>query len=138
MERVRDVMSTDPITLDAAEPARKAAELMRQHDVGAVLVIEGGELAGIVTDRDIVVRAIADGRGVDVPVEEICSTQVVMVSPDDSLDAARDRMRKRAVRRVAVVEDGEPVGILSLGDVAIERAPRSPLGRISAAPPNNT
>ncbi len=138
MERVRDVMTTEPVTIDEAEPVRKAAELMRRHDVGGVLVVKDGELLGMLTDRDIVVRAIAEGRGLDAPAGEICSTHVVTVSPDDSLDAARDRMRKRAVRRIPVVEDGQPVGIVSLGDVAIERAPRSPLGRISAAPPNNT
>lgn len=139
MERVRDVMTTEPITVDAEAPVSRAAALMRKHDVGDVLVMRDGELVGIVTDRDIVVRAIAAGLDPSARVGEICSsTHLVTVSPDDTLDAARDRMRKRAVRRIPVVEDGEPVGIVSLGDLAIERSPRSLLGRISAAPPNNT
>lgn len=137
-ERVRDIMTTDPITLSADEPIRHAAELMRAHDVGDVLVLSDGELHGILTDRDIVVRAIAVDRGLDAPIGEVCSRNVATVRPDDSLDTARDRMRKRAVRRIPVVdEDGHPIGIVSLGDLAIERAPRSPLGRISAAPPNS-
>lgn len=138
MEHVRDVMTTEPITLDASATIRRAAELMREHDVGDVLVVDGGELVGIVTDRDIVVRAIAQNDDLDHPVSTICSEELTTVAPDDSLDKARDRMRKRAVRRVPVVDDdGRPVGIVSLGDLAIERSPRSPLGRISAAPPNN-
>lgn len=137
MERVRDVMTSEPVTLDAGAPIRRAAELMRERDVGDVLVVEDGELLGIVTDRDIVVRAVAAEGDLDGEVGAICSGDLTTVSPDDPLDAARDRMRKRAVRRVPVVdEEGAPVGIVSLGDLAIERAPRSPLGRISAAPPN--
>ncbi len=137
MERVRDVMTSEPVTLDAGAPIRRAAELMRERDVGDVLVVEDGELLGIVTDRDIVVRAIATDGDLEGEVGAICSSDLTTVSPDDPLDAARDRMRKRAVRRVPVVdEEGAPVGIVSLGDLAIERAPRSPLARISAAPPN--
>ncbi len=139
MERVRDVMTTEPLTLDEEVPVRRAAELMRKHDVGDVLVVRDGDFFGILTDRDIVVRVIAQGGDLDGPIGEVCtSTNVVTASPDDSLDRARNRMRRRSVRRIPVVEDGEPVGVISLGDLAIERAPRSPLGRISAAPPNNT
>lgn len=138
MDRVRDVMTTDPITLDASAAIRRAAELMRERDVGDVLVVRDGELLGIVTDRDIVVRAVAASADLEAPVGEICSGDLATVSPDAPLDAARDRMRKRAVRRVPVVDDdGAPVGILSLGDLAIELAPHSPLNRINTTPPNN-
>ncbi len=138
METVGDVMSTELVIVDASSSIRAAAERMRERDVGAVLVIKDGELAGIVTDRDIVVRAIAPNRELDDSVATICTDTLVTVRPEDSLDKARDRMRKRAVRRIPVVdEDGAPVGVVSLGDLAIERSPRSPLGRISAAPPNN-
>jgi CBS domain-containing protein len=137
MDRVRDVMSSEPLTVEASAPISSAARIMRDHDVGDVLVVDGGELSGIVTDRDIVVRVIANGGSLDAPVRDIATDEVVTVGPDDDLDRARDRMRKRAVRRIPVVEDGRPVGIVSLGDLAIERAPRSLLGRISAAPPNN-
>lgn len=138
MERVRDVMTTEPVTLDESAPIRRAAELMREHDVGDILVLNEGELFGIVTDRDIVVRAISQNQDLDASIGSICSENLATVSADDSLDTARDRMRKRAVRRMPVVDDdGTPIGIVSLGDLAIERSPRSPLGRISAAPPNN-
>src|SRR5690606_8614873 len=115
MERVRDVMTAEPVTLDAASPIRRAAALMKERDVGDVLVTEDGELHGILTDRDIVVRALATGRDLDGAIGEICTTSPVTVGPEDALDAARDRMRKRAVRRIPVVdEENQPVGIVSL------------------------
>lgn len=138
MERVRDVMSGEPIVVDAATPIRRAAEIMHERDVGDVVVTKDGELYGILTDRDIVVRAVARDFDLDAPVSDVCTTShIVTVAPDDPADTARDRMRKKAVRRVVVVEDDHPVGVVSIGDLAIERAPRSCLGRISAAPPNN-
>jgi CBS domain-containing protein len=138
MERVEDVMTSEPIAVDVRTTVRRAAELMHQHDVGDVLVMKDGELFGILTDRDIVVRALAVGFDLDGSIETICTSErLVVVAPEDPVDKARDRMRKRAVRRIPVVDDGEVVGVLSLGDLAIEREPRSCLGRISAAPPNN-
>lgn len=139
MERVGDVMTEDPITLDAAVAIREAARIMRERDVGDVLVTEDGELLGILTDRDIVVRALANGHDVDSALGDICTGgNLVTATPDEALDAARDRMRRRAVRRIPVLdEEGRPVGIVSIGDLAIERAPRSLLGRISAAPSNS-
>lgn len=138
MERVGDVMTGDPITLDAGAAIREAARIMREREIGDVLVTKDGELLGILTDRDIVVRALANGYAPDRALGDICTRgNVVTAGPDEALDAARDRMRKRAVRRIPVLdEEGQPVGILSLGDLAIERAPRSLLGRISAAPSN--
>jgi signal-transduction protein with cAMP-binding, CBS, and nucleotidyltransferase domain len=138
MESVRDVMSSELVTLDAAAPIRRAAELMHERDVGDVIITKDGELFGIVTDRDIVIRAVAVDADCEAAVSTVCtSNHMVTVSAEDNLDKARDRMRRKAVRRVIVVEDGAPIGVVSLGDLAIEREPRSILGRISAAPPNN-
>jgi CBS domain-containing protein len=111
---------------------------MRDGDVGAVLIEDGGTLKGIVTDRDIVVRAVADGRDPDeVRAEEVASMDVATLTPDQSLRDAARFMREHDVRRVPVVQDGRPVGIVSLGDLAIELDTDSALADISSEPGNN-
>ena len=135
---IRDVMTKDPRTVEASATAREAAQLMRQHDVGAVLVTSGDDLQGILTDRDVVVRAVAEGRDPGaVAVSDICSAQLETVSPDDPVEEAIRDMRTRGVRRMPVVEGGRPVGILSIGDLAVERDTDSALAEISAQDPNN-
>jgi CBS domain-containing protein len=138
-QRVRELMSEQPITLSNQSPIIEAARRMRAANIGAVIVEDGGRPCGIVTDRDIVVRAIADGRDPErTQLSEICSKDITVVSPDDDLDKAVRIMREKAVRRLLVVNDrNESVGILSIGDLALERDARSVLGNISAAPPNH-
>ncbi len=134
---VRDVMTTDPRTLDGDASATEAARLMQQYDIGDVIVLDGATIRGIVTDRDIVVRAVAQGKEPAlVRLASICSDDVTSVTPDDSIDTAVALMRERALRRIPVVEDGRPVGIVTMGDVALLRDPTSTLGEVSAAPPN--
>jgi predicted transcriptional regulator len=137
-KKVRDLMSKQPIKIPSSSPITEAARRMRTANVGMVIVEEDGRSCGIVTDRDIAVRAVADGRNLDsTPVKDICSKVLVTVSPDDDIDRAIQVMRDRAVRRVLVVDAGnDTIGILSLGDLAIEKDARSVLGQISAAPPN--
>ena len=137
MPTVQDVMTSDPVALDASEPVLEAAKRMKEHDIGDVIVLDDGQVCGVVTDRDIVVRVLADGRDASqTPLAEVCSRDLVTVAPGDDLTAAGDLMRDRAVRRVPVVENGKPVGIISIGDLAIERDPDSALSHISAAPPS--
>jgi CBS domain-containing protein len=93
-------------------------------------------LFGIITDRDIVVRGIAENHDPQTQVKEIASQQVKTVSPEDAVDDAVEIMRDYAVRRLPVVENGRVVGVVSLGDLALERDPDSALGEISSAPPN--
>lgn len=134
---VREVMNGDVVALPPSVPLVDAARRMRDADIGDVLVVDAGTLAGVVTDRDIVVRAIADGKDpASTTLADVCSGDVVTVAPDDSVDHAAHVMRERAVRRLPVVEGGNPVGILSLGDVAIERDSSTPLADISAAKGN--
>src|SRR4051812_41753963 len=116
-ESVKEVMTPDPRTVDKDATIQDAAREMRDADAGAVLVSEGG----IVTDRDIAVRAVAEGRGPDTPVDEVATKGVQALSPDDSVDDAAKLMREHNVRRAPVVEDDRPVGIVSLGDLAEER-----------------
>lgn len=131
---VRDLMTTNPVALAGDTPVRQAAQQMRDRDVGDVLVLDGDRVCGIVTDRDIVIRGLADQDDLsDCKLNDVCSTSLVSASADEDADAAISRMREHAVRRVAVVDDGRPVGVLSLGDAAIEKDPRSALGDISAA-----
>jgi NAD(P)-dependent dehydrogenase (short-subunit alcohol dehydrogenase family)/predicted transcriptional regulator len=136
-QRVRDVMTPHPTTTPADTSLTEAARAMRDAGIGDVIVVEGGEVRGLLTDRDIVVRAVAEGRDPGrTRVAEICSRELAAVSPDDDVEAAIRLMRARAVRRLPVVEGSRAVGVLSLGDLATARDPGSVLGQISAAPPN--
>jgi CBS domain-containing protein len=138
---IREVMTPDPAVLEADASIIDAAKLMRDGDHGDVLVARDGALCGIVTDRDIVVRGIA-GAGADTALAslrlgDVCTTDLRVLTPDDSIDDAVAMMREQAVRRLPVVDSGRPVGIVSIGDLAIEEDERSALAAISAAPPNS-
>jgi CBS domain-containing protein len=131
-------MTEDPTTVEASATLREAAELMAREDIGDVLVVENGELQGIVTDRDIVVKGIAEGKDPeDTSVREVAATDPATVGPDDSVDEAIKLVKEKDVRRIPVVEDGKPVGILSLGDLARVADGESALADISEASPNN-
>jgi len=135
---LRDVMTPNPICLAPDATAADAARAMRDADVGDVIVAEGDTIKGILTDRDIVVRAVADGRDpADVRVGEICSADVQTLAPDATAEDALRIMREHAVRRVPVVEGGRPVGVVALGDLAEGKDVDSTVEKISAAPPNN-
>jgi CBS domain-containing protein len=136
-QKVSELMTSAPVTLRPGQTLVDAAKAMREHGIGDVLVVDDAELKGLVTDRDIVMRAVAEARDPSTtPVGEICSPDLVTVTPDDDADTAVQRMREHAVRRVPVVRDGRPVGVLSIGDMAIERDEQSALADISAERPN--
>lgn len=136
---VREVMTPDPLTAPVSTPVESVAELMRDHDVGSVPIVDDGQLAGVLTDRDIVVRCIAAGRHpAGTLAEEMCSGRDVhTVAPETSARDAAELMREHALRRLPVVEGGDLVGMVSIGDLAREQDPESPLADISTAPPNN-
>jgi CBS domain-containing protein len=136
---VQELMSRQLVTLNGDAPISAAAKEMFEADIGAVLVEDDGRVSGIVTDRDIVIRAVAHGRDVDTtPVSAICSGDLTMVAPEEPLEAAIELMRTRAIRRVLVVDSQQrALGILSLGDLATARDSTSVLGQISGAPPNS-
>lgn len=136
-KHIRDVMTPNPVTLPATSNLVDAAIAMRDFDVGVVIVLDDGRVCGIATDRDIVVRAIANGiYPATAKLGEFCSRELTTISPSDGVDAAVHLMREKAIRRLPVVENGQPVGIVSLGDLATEQDPDSALADISAAPPN--
>lgn len=135
---VRELMTTDPVTLPASTSVRVAAQRMRADDIGDVLVEDDGRLCGIVTDRDLVVRVLSDDIGSEsITLGEVCSSDLHTVSPDDDLDAAVKIVREHAVRRIPVVEDQTAVGILAIGDLAVALDEDSALADISAAAPND-
>jgi CBS domain-containing protein len=136
-DAIRDVMTSEPKTVEASATVQEAAEIMAKENIGNVLVVENGEVKGIVTDRDIVVRVIAKGNGTDASVREAATTDVETLSPDDSIEDAIKKMEQADVRRLPVVEDGNPVGIVSLGDLAKVKDQDSALADISSAEPNN-
>ena len=137
-ERIHDVMTTNPETLPESTTVREAAETMRANDIGDVVVVDdNGTLSGILTDRDIVVRVVAEGRDPRATrIGDVASRDLTAVSPDDPVDRAVQLMRDKAIRRLPAVDKGKPVGIVSIGDLALDRDPGSALADISAAPPN--
>lgn len=137
-QQLREVMTPNPTTMQADTTLVEAANTMKTADIGNAIVLDNGQVCGIVTDRDIVVRAIAEGRDPkNTTVGDICSRDLVTLSPNDTVDKAVGMMRDRAVRRLPVVDGGRAVGIVSIGDLAVERDPNSALADISAAPPNS-
>ncbi|MFD8501762.1 CBS domain-containing protein [Streptomyces sp. NPDC003631] len=136
-QHVRDIMTAAPVTVEPQASVANVARLMRDQNIGAVLVMEKDHLRGLVSDRDLVVRALAQGTDPEqTTVANACSEDLVTIGPDDDLDRAVEVMREYSIRRIPVVEGDHPVGIVSLGDLAIERDPQSVLGDISAARPN--
>jgi len=138
-KKVVDVMSSDAIKLPSYAPVMEAAKQMSSAGIGAVIVEDdGASVTGIVTDRDIAVRVVAQGLDPSrTKLGEVCSRDLVTISPEDEIDTAIACMRDRAIRRLLVVDsDSRTVGVLSLGDLALERDASSVLGQISAAPPS--
>ncbi len=131
--KVRDVMTPGPIGVGYYQSIGEAARTMRDWGVGAVLVVNDQSLCGLVTDRDLVVRAVAEARGPDEPVGPLSSGDLIGVDVDaDAAEAAR-LMRENAVRRLPVVEDGQVAGMVSLGDLVMQDDPRSALTALSRA-----
>jgi CBS domain-containing protein len=139
VQTVREVMTPQVVTRPSETTLTDAAVTMREEDIGDIVVCNDDELAGLITDRDIVVRAVAERRDpTTTTIGEILTEYVVTVHPDDSVQAAALLMRDNAVRRVVVCgDDKKVVGIVSIGDLAEEIDPESVLGGISRAEPNN-
>jgi CBS domain-containing protein len=139
MQTVQDVMTTNVVYLPSETTLAEAARTMREQDIGDVVVADGPTLTGLVTDRDIVVRAVAERFDpASTTIGEIVSRDLVTVRPGDSVQSAALLMRDNAVRRVLVCDDEKGlVGIVSIGDLAEQIDPESVLGGISKASPNN-
>ena len=119
--KVRDLMTRDVQTVRPDQTAREAARFMLQADAGAIPVTDGDRLVGIITDRDIAVRGVAEGHGPDTPVRELMTNDIVAARIDDDVDEVAVRMSEAQVRRLPVIDDEQKLcGIVSLGDLARE------------------
>ena len=125
---VRDVMTSNPRTVSPNDSIQVAARIMREEDTGVVPIVENGRPVGILTDRDIVIRAIAEGTGCEKAVREIATKDLVFVRPDASTKDAEKLMSERQIRRLPVVEGDRLVGIVSLGDIAVKEGRDSRTG----------
>ncbi len=139
MASIREVMSGDPVTMAMSSSVVEAAQAMSRSDIGDVLVVnDAGELHGILTDRDITVRVVAEQMDpTGTTVGDVCTTGLQTLSPEDSVGDAIQLMTDSAVRRLPIVENGKPVGVVSIGDLAATHDEDSALADISTAPPNN-
>jgi CBS domain-containing protein len=136
--KISEVMTADPVSLPTGSTLADAARAMRDSDIGDVIVLDDdGQVCGIVTDRDIVIRALAEGREAGATtLGDICTRDPATLSSEDSVADAVRLMSGKAIRRVPVVDAGIPVGIVTIGDLAIDRDPDSALADISEAKPN--
>jgi CBS domain-containing protein len=135
--KVRDLMTPGVIGVDYHQSIAEAARTMRDWGIGAVLVTKDKVVHGLVTDRDLVVRAIAESKAPDEPVGPLSSGDLVGVDADDDAEVAMRLMREHAVRRLPVVDHGQIAGMVSLGDLALEADPASALAQVSQAGPNS-
>ena len=133
--KVRDVMTPGPIGVDYYQSIGTAAQTMRDWGIGAVLVVHDQALYGLVTDRDLVVRAVAESKGPDEPVGPLSSRDLIGVNADDDAAVAARLMREHAVRRLPVIEDEQVAGLVSLGDLALQGDPASALAELGKPGP---
>lgn len=136
--RVREIMTPDPACCTPDSTAREAATLMKDNDCGSIPVVDGAgkRLVGTVTDRDLAVRGLAEGRGPDTPVRELMTNKPITAGPDDEVEIVREVMVAQQVRRVPVVDgNGTIVGIVAQADIAREEGAASDqeVGRIVEA-----
>ncbi|HVF11549.1 MAG TPA: CBS domain-containing protein [Actinomycetota bacterium] len=136
-QTLKDVMTPNPIALSSSSSVFDAARSMKESDIGDVIVLDNDQVCGIVTDRDITLRVVAEGKDPSSTLlGDCCSQNLITLDPNSSVDEAVKLMRDNAIRRLPVVESGKPVGIVSLGDLAIQKDPKSVLADISEAAPS--
>ncbi len=130
MTRVNEIMTESPVCCSPDTPVSEVAEIMHDRNIGNVLVTEKGKLRGMVTDRDLVVRALNDGKNPgETPVRDVMTTHVVTGHPDWDLGRVASVMVKHRIRRLPIVQNDEVVGIVSLGDVALSESKKQNVGK---------
>jgi len=136
MIKVREVMSGPVVTVAPETSAADASRLMRDEDTGDVVVAAEGALTGILTDRDVVIRLVAEDLDPSLPVSEVCTSDPVTVDADDSVQEAATVMQEYSIRRLPVRDRGEVVGFISLGDLTQYIDTDATLSDISQSAPN--
>ena len=136
--QVREVMTAMPETVSPETSIKDAARIMADEGIGDVIVVDGGteHVVGILTDRDIAIRAVAEGKGPSTKVGDVCSRDLVAVAPTSTVDEALELMKGLNVRRLPVVESDRALGVVSLGDLSNEAGAGPALADISAAGPD--
>ncbi|WP_424765880.1 CBS domain-containing protein [Paenibacillus sp. sgz302251] len=119
MTTVKQMMTTDCITAAPQDNIYELAVKMKQHDIGFIPIVEGKKLIGVVTDRDLVIRGYAEKHSGSTAVSEVITGNVETITPDTTTDEAAERMAASQIRRLPVVDNGELVGILAIGDLAV-------------------
>ena len=125
---IREVMTPNPRSVSPNDSIQNAACIMRDEDAGAVPVVDNGRAIGIVTDRDIVVRVVAEGGQLNGPVRDIVTSALVSATPDMSTREAAELMSEHQIRRLPVVENDRLVGIVSIGDLAVKEGKDGRIG----------
>lgn len=122
MPQLRNVMTSDVVTVKDTQTVQEAAALMSEHNIGSIPVVNSrGDMVGIITDRDITLRTTAQGEGTQTPVSEVMTAQqVVQATPDMDVQQAAQLMAQQQIRRLPVVENGKIIGMVSLGDLAVD------------------
>ncbi|UMZ74151.1 CBS domain-containing protein [Natranaerofaba carboxydovora] len=118
--KVKDIMTSEIYSINKQENIARAAQIMRESDIGALPVTDGERIVGVLTDRDIAVRNVAMQHNPEIPVEEVMTANIINCSPETTVEEASDLMAKYQVRRLPVIENGNLVGMVSLGDLATE------------------
>ena len=126
--KIRDVMTPNPKTVSPDDTVQAAAQIMQREDTGAVPVVSNGRVLAVVTDRDIVVRVVAEGASLSSPVRSIASQDVICATPEMTTREASDLMSEHQIRRLPVVENDLLVGIVSIGDIAVKEGKDSRTG----------
>ncbi|WP_428908130.1 CBS domain-containing protein [Niallia sp. Krafla_26] len=121
-QSIRDIMTADVVTINESQTVQEAAALMSQYNIGAIPVINNnGQMTGILTDRDITLRTTAQGENPQTPVSEVMTAQtIVQATPDMDVHQAANLMAEQQIRRLPVVENGQVVGMVALGDLAVQ------------------
>jgi CBS domain-containing protein len=137
MTAVRDVMTRDPITMDVNTVVSAVARQMRDAVISDVIITEGGQVRGIVTERDILVRAVAENADPRaITAADVLTRDLVTVAPDDDIKAAEGLMRVNAIKHLPVCDGDRLVGIVALGDIAVEEQPESLFAELAVEDPN--
>jgi CBS domain-containing protein len=126
--KIRDVMTPNPRTVSPDDTIQAAARIMQSEDTGAVPVVNNGRVLAVITDRDIVIRVVAEGASLTGPVRSIATQDVICASPEMSTREANDLMSTHQIRRLPVVENDRLVGIVSIGDLAVKEGKDSRIG----------
>lgn len=122
MAQLREIMTSNVVTINETQSVQEAAALMSQHNIGSVPVVNNnGQMVGIVTDRDITLRTTAQGESVQTPVSQVMTAQkIVQGTPDMDVHEAANLMAQQQIRRLPVVENGQVTGMVALGDLAVQ------------------